>query len=302
MTAWIAERQSALALLLGLVALLVALGSRPERRAWIVPVAVFALLLGAALSKEYGLAFVPAVVTLAWSCRLADRRALTAAAALAVVAYAVLRLGLAGGATAEFCDEMGFFSEPRTVCYGELSFGEALGQRSYNAGAMLVATVFPSLFDGIGTLEAPSALGLAVDGLVAALALFALLRRPRAVLPLVVLLAANGLLGFETFRERNHLIGIAALLAAAAIGLAELVPTVRRRTGRRFGLVAIVATALALSWVGLEAARRTQTITGFGQGSAAADPCEALRRYPADVDPRLVRRLAERYGLPRSDC
>src|SRR5438093_72790 len=66
-TLWILERQSTIAFLAGLGALLLLLV--PLRRRPLA-VSICLLLLAAALAKEYGLAFVVAVPLLAWLRRL----------------------------------------------------------------------------------------------------------------------------------------------------------------------------------------------------------------------------------------
>jgi hypothetical protein len=292
---WILERQTSLALLCGFSALLLVLS--PPRRPRLLWGGVLALILVASLAKEYGLAFIVAVPLLAW---LQSRRwrPVALASAGSLVLYAVLRLGAAGGATTRFCDQMGYFRSTRTVCYSDYASLSDLKQHAWNALASFVGTFFPQLFDDFGALVTPGARGLVVPAIVTAAALLAFVRRPRFSLPLLALIVLNALLSFVLYRTRNQVIGVAALYAAAAIGLEWAWVQVAPRLGRYAAAAAAVASLLVVAWLAQNAVLRPRTVQSFQQMAGASDPCPSLRRYHQIVSPAVVRGLQERYGLP----
>jgi hypothetical protein len=295
---WILERQATLALLLGFSALLLVLvRGRPR----LVLAAVVALLLAAALSKEYGLAFAIAVPLFAW-LQARPWKPVALSSLGAVVLYVILRFAVAGGAAGRFCDDMGYFHSTRTVCYSNYASLSDFKQHLWNAAASLAGTFFPSLFDSFGTLVTPSARSLVVPAIVAAAALVAAVKVPRWTLPLLVLLVLNAALNFVLYRTRNQLIGYAALYAAAAIGLQWLLLQARPRLGRWATAVVLGAALLAVGWLGDQAVLRPRTVQSFQQTSAASDACAALHGYPTEIDASVVRRLKERYHLPRPSC
>jgi hypothetical protein len=293
-TLWILERQSTIAFLCGFVALLLVLV--PLRRRPLV-VAICLLLLAAGLAKEYGLAFVVAVPLLAWLQRLRDWPWVAAAGAAALALYVVLRFGIAGGASGRFCDEMGYFRSTRTVCFSQQASFDHFKQKLWNFGASLVGTYVPPLFDPFGTLVTPSARSLVVPAIVTAAAVVAYVKRPRWALPLLALVVLNALLNFVTYRTRNQLIGIGAAYGAAAIGLEWLWVQVAPRAGRYAAAVAAGGVALLVGWLALQAVLRPRTVETFEQSSVATNVCDAARQFPREIDPSVVRRLSQRYGL-----
>lgn len=297
-TLWILERQSTIALACGLGALLLALV--PMRRRRLLGASIFALLLVAALAKEFGLAFAVAVPLLAYLQRL-DWKPVAVAAAAAVGLYAVLRFGVAGGAAGQLCDQMGYFRHTRTVCYSQTPFSN-VKQQVYNAVASFVGTFLPPLFNPDGGLLTPSVRGLVVPVIVSAAAVVGFVRRPRWSLPLLVLVAVNALLNFVLYRSRNQVIGLTALYAAAAIGLEWLYVRVAAQAGRRAFLVAGVGGAVAVFWLAEQAVLRPRTVQNFQRVAAASDPCEVLPRFPKEIDRSVVRILKERYHRPDPGC
>lgn len=334
---WMIERQSILACLLGGSALAIAyrLPSGGRARAF-GAVAVFLLLTAGMLSKEYGAAFAAATATVALVSRPDLRAALLGASTAAVITYASMRwlvpeiFGSAANASpppggipttgpgspgSGYCDDMGLLWDQREICYGQIDLAERLAQYAWNVGATLVGTAYPYLFGGQGNLNpldlSRPVLSLLYPTMVLGLAVTAWTHRPRASLPLLVLLLANAGLNYLLFRHRNQVIGAMGLYGSAAMGLqpaaaaaAERLPVALERVGRPFkagsrkawkrGSAAspVVATVLAASlaaWgIGHEA-RNLQTTIDQDRSDFLARPCAYLE---ADVGAQ-VRRLVE---------
>jgi hypothetical protein len=297
---WIAERQSTLAVMFGLAAFgTVALwGDTARRRA--LTVAVFALLLLAALSKEYGLAFPVAVPLFAVLSRPRHWRWLTGAAVAALGGYLIMRYGFAGGANGAYCEDMGYFKHAHRVCYDSLSTGAALKQRLYNIGSSLVGTVFPQFFNGIGVIQRGSLRSFLVPVIVAALAIVGAIRKPRAALPLLSLILVNGLLSFMLYRTRNQLVGMAGLYGAAGIGFWAL----RLRVRAAYAVPAtLAAVTLIFGWAAWHATRTDfPQVDSYRRLAAGIDPCLYLKQYPQNIKPSLVARLKRQYDLKNPTC
>jgi hypothetical protein len=330
----IVERQTTLACILGLLALLAALTSPPKARSGPIGVAIFVLLLLAALSKEYGLAFSAAVLVAALLNCSARSRPIVIATLGVVLAYAVLRWGVVGGTTGDYCEDMGYFDEVRRVCFGHtrgagavlLTGGAEVAQHGYNIGAAFVGTLLPFLFTGKGSLGGGVSIPLAVwSVLVTGLAMVAWVRAPRSALPFLALIIANSLLSLALYRERNVVIAVAALYAAAALGAVEAAGWLRSRNVRVEQLgVAAGALGLAL-WVGYQSLGRASDVRDLQQQrentlarivkheqkkrEITVDPCRYLDpsyafEHPGTVPivPTVVRNLKVRYHLPDPSC
>lgn len=308
---WIGERQSSLAVLCGLVALVFALRLAPgpgrKRAGWAV---VAVLLVLAALSKEYGLAFAAAVAPVGLAVRAGWWRPALVAAVLAVLVYGVMRVVLAGGAGGEYCESMGYFTEHRAdLCYGALSTGERVSQHAYNSAASLVGTFQPHVFTESGVIQITSLdrlrevagkEGFLFHTGVAVLALVGFLRLGRRSWPLLALIAANACLNLMLYRTRNQVIGIAAVYAASAVGGAWLLARLSASPARR--LVARSAVAVAVVWVGWHAVLSGGQQVDYRLSTAGLDPCEGALAYPDDADRDVVAALKTRYGLPDPTC
>lgn len=246
---WIPERATTIACVMGGVALLLAYRlPRGGTSRTAALAGITALLLGAALSKEYGVTFAAATAAVGLVARPHDRAELAAVALGALTAYAAMRTLLPGDATLaaaghagsshgalDGCEYIGFLGHGENVCYGELDVVDRLLRWGWNAGATLVATFLPPLFTGQGALLLPDVLagplgeaetypGFSIRSLIlplfiSACALVGLRRYPRAVLPLFVLIVANAALSFLLFRDRNQVVGMVGLYTAAAVGL-----------------------------------------------------------------------------------
>ena len=247
---WIPERATPMACVMGGIALLLAYRlPRGGARRTAALAGIAALLLGAALSKEYGMAFAAATAAVGLVTRPGDREALVAVALAAVTVFAAMRAllpadaalaasdGAASGGNGllDKCDYIGFLGHGENVCYGELDLIDRLLRWGWNAGATLVATFLPPLFDGTGAMLLPEVLAgplgeaddyagfsfasLILPLFVSVCAFVGLRRHPRAVLPLFALIVANAALNFLLFRDRNQVVGMIGLYAAAAVGL-----------------------------------------------------------------------------------
>ena len=294
---WIIERQSSMACIFGLLAMLIVLKprERPLTRAeW---GGASLLLLAAALSKEYGLAFAGAVAVFAIGEQrdrnLGGRR--TAATAIAaVVVYIALRAGFAPGAMTPLCEEMGYFFRLRRVCYQPLD-ATGISQVIYNIVSAGTDSVLHGLFTGDGQIRvAPSLLSFSVVWL--ALALIGWAKGDRQTRLTVLLLGFNAVLNFMLYRERNHLIGLCAFAVAAGVGMS--IGSRMLRT-RRWALV-VAALVLPGLLVG-QTIRTSRVVSSVVDQELHKDPCESLTDIP-HLDAEFVRRVKDKYDMTNPDC
>jgi hypothetical protein len=296
-------------------------------------------LLGAALSKEYGVGFAAAAAAVGLVTRREDRVELVAAAMAALTAYAAMRALLvndaAYGATTavgsshgllDNCDYIGFLGHGENVCYGDLDLVDRLLRWGWNAGATLVATFLPPLFTGEGALLLPEALAgplgeaeayegfsipsLTLPLLVSLCAFVGLRRYPRVVIPLFALIVINSLLNFLLFRDRNQIVGVVGLYAAAAVGLpvvaseslararafarrARSLARSRARTALSLAVLCVVVAA-----VGWRAVDFHDAVAGAEGSYAERDPCPSLQR----IRPDLAEQIRSELGPRASDC
>ncbi len=299
----IEERQMSLAALAGLLALLLTLQFGRFRRRWLVGAAIGLLLIVSALSIEYGLAFSAAVFLAGLVGAPAQRRPLIAAAVMAPLVYGGIRIGLAGGAFHDYCENQGYFNTERAngVCLSSLRTAVRVKQHIYNVAASVLGIPFPSVFSDTGVIRPHSVVKIIAGAVVFALALLGLKRRPRATIPLLGLWLASAVLSFYIYRSRNQLIGALGIYASAGIGLAELMSLVRVWPRWR-SYATVGASALALAWLGFSANSMTSKLDQIRAIHDADDPCWALFAHPADVSPRIVARLKRDYGLPNPSC
>lgn len=300
---WIGERQSAMACLFGLLALVVVTRyGGTDRRSFLLG-GIALLLLFAALSKEYGLAFFLAAPLLAFTTRSRHWKAVAGASAGALGAYLVLRFGVAGGAAGSYCEDMGLFHRDRRVCYDTLGFGARVEQHLYNVGASFLGTFFPQLFSGDGVWLREPLRNFVPPVFVSALAAVGAVRKPRAALPLLSLVAANAILSFMVYRTRNQVVGMAGLYAAAGVGLWSLAPLARERLRDWCVPVAAASLVVALGWMTWHAAHTDFALVGsYRNITDGLDPCESLRRYTRNVDRRVVVQIKTNYGLSNPSC
>jgi hypothetical protein len=317
-------RQTALACIVGFLALLAVLAPPVRARPGLIAVTVFVLLLLAGLGKEYGLAFSAAVVVAAMLNRSARSKSIVAAALGAVLAYAALRWLVVGGAAGDYCQDMGYFDQLRMVCYGHihdtgavlLTGGARLTQYAYNLGVAFIGIFLPFLFNDKGSIISNISVPLVVWSLVVlVLAIVAWIRIPRRALPFLVLIAANSVLSLPVYRERNVVIGVAGLYVAAALGAVQATEWLRSRDIRLHRLGIAAGAAAIVLWGGYQSQNRAndlehvyrdrqQTLLELQdtpQNANADDPCLHMGGNPY-VDRGVVHYIKVRYHLPDPWC
>ena len=333
---WVPERANTIACVLGGIALLLAYRlprDRIPRAAALAGITV--ALLGALLSKEFGIAFAAATAAVGFVARPHDRAALAAVAMAALTVYVGMRglfpsdAALAGTGAADsshgaldLCDRIGFLGHGENVCYDDLGLFDRLLRWGWNAGAGLIATFLPPLFTDYGALLLPDVLAvplgeteaypgfsigsLIVPLLVSVCAFVGLRRYRRTVTPLFVLIVANAALNFLFVRDRNLVVGMVGLYAAAAVGLPVVAEESRRRarafatrapsSGRArvrtaLSLAAIAVVAVAIGW---RATDFNEAVAGAKGSYADRDPCPTLQRFERDIAERLQSALGPR--------
>lgn len=220
---WIVERQTSLACGFGLLALLLIVSAKNNINP-LRAVAIGTSLVAAALSKEYGLAFAPAIFC--WGI-WTKSRVTKAIPLIAVLTYAILRSQTAGFETHGYCEEMGFFDVMQERCFGAWS-PQVIEQASYNVAASVVGTIVPGVVNEDGMLYQDRWRLLRSLGLLT-LALAGLRYGGTPLQALAVLIASNGILSFMLYRERNVLIGVCAVAVALGVGIAMLPRHVNRQ-------------------------------------------------------------------------
>ncbi len=313
----IIERQTTLACMFGLLAMLIAYRESQRvtpNRAWLA--AIVALLFLAAISKEFGLAFAFGVAAVGFFNR---RRELLVVGLGAFIAYWVARgligglhfgsgvagSGGSGGTSTDtgLCETMGYGANPREICYGNLTFGEQIAQYAWNIGSSFVGILFFPVIHSNGYLLAPDFLGSTLGGpsyyegfavaslivpcVVTGLAVVAWWKRPATALPLLVIIVANAALCFQYYRPRLIVVGMVALHIAAGIGIPptlEILKKQLRRLGARIETLPRPLRAngpallVVLLLVGLGAAVATR-------GTDLADALDGARGSHATRDP-----------------
>lgn len=325
---WVGERQSSLAVFLGAAGLLggYAVLRRPlgpPRRRAVEAIGIGLLLLAAALSKEYGLAFAGGVAALGLlHLPRSEARDLVVAGFAALAGYILLRLALAGGAFAsDYCDEaVGYFgthlldvcSEDRTVLLA-----------GYLAVATFIGTFFPMLFDDQGLLMPASApdfktalLPLFMSALLTALAVVGWVRMPRKTLPLLAVIVGNAVLSFLIYRTRNQLAGGVALYVSAATGgyivLKALVPRAASAfsmPGRGLALVGIVGLfGAAVGAAVVRGSNLHERLVTYQTNARDLDPCaryndaKSTEGLGAELSPEVIAEVARRWGVVSPGC
>jgi hypothetical protein len=332
----IGDRSASLACLFGGAALLLAYRASFQGRVGLISGGgIVVLLIGAFLSKEYGLAFGFAVALIGLLTRPDKRWILLSLAVGAVVIYGAMRVGLAGSVNTGYCDGMGFFWKDRSVCFGHaqppqypestlLTGGARLEQHAWNVGSMFVGTFLPGLFDAEGTLRYVSFASFLNDAqgaqggrlvlhnydfvpalVVLGLAILGWIKEPRRSLPFLGLIVANAVLSAYLYRTRNQIGGLVGLYASAGIGWGVLQarcgPLFRRRVLPVAGLAAIgVLVALIVLPRGSAMVTREKELVA---PSAVAHLCTAaVRRGDYQARFPLGEKLNEYYGWPRGLC
>jgi hypothetical protein len=288
------ERANLLACMFGLAALFLTLDSPSSRPTRTRAACIAFLLLASGLSKEYGLAFTCAVAA---AGILERRRDLAVAAVAAATTYGLLRLMFAHGAFATYCEDVGYFSEMRSVCFanaGSIATPEAI----YNMGATALGTLVPSLFTTWGQLFVDP-LGAAMQAVWVVIALLGWRKGPRALRATLVLVIANAALSFMLYRIRNHMVGLCGLGIAVGTGINAADEWLRTWNERRD--VRLFAVAAMIALLAFRAAGTRAIVSAEAADSYLVDPCDALDEG-RPLDPAFVRRIKTAYSLPDPGC
>jgi hypothetical protein len=321
----IGDRATTLAIVFGLAAVLIVLRASEHRLTRGRLALIFVLLLLSSLGKEYGMAFMAVVATAAICWRPAGWKALIAVAFGALAVRVALHLLIAGGASAPYCETLGYFRQVRQACFNELdpnntqynvllTGSEAIKQHLWNMAATFAGTAFPSMFSQEGAYQWPnvgwtrdSPTGDILDtyigiGLVL-LMLIALIRMPRRALPFLVLALANAVLSLMLYRVRNELLGVVGLYILAGLGAAALL----RLLGPRISwgwLVAPLALVAAVAFA--QGDRRDGELTQFmaQQSVYPGNLCGRVIELKTGtfVELSTVQELRHWYGFPDPDC
>ena len=285
----IIERQTSLACVFGLSAVLVALPIE-RRLSPLRQVGLGVLLITSILSKEYGAAFALAFVAYGW---LQGRRDLWLPALGAATGYVTLRLIIAGAIVQPYCEEMYLFGTARDVCL-DVTQPASFAQLTYNAAATLVNLPLLGLLSGSGApIFAESRL---VTGVVfTALAMLACSKGPRLSAMIAIMVIANAALSVMIYRDRNQLVGACALAMLAGMGL----PLANSILSNRVARLALAAVIVAL--IGAQAALARALVVERGAIAAQIDPCR-LEIMERDFVPPYVARLTAQYRPASPHC
>lgn len=291
--AGIIERQSSLACCFGLLAMLCVLGSRKDQLTRLECAGVLLLLLAAAFSKEYGLAFAGAVAAHAL---VQHQGRVAVPAVVAVVTYVGLRMALAEGAMGSYCEETGYFFAVRGVCYDSLS-GTAVSQSAYNVMATLSGIVLPGLFTGIGQI-AVSPRWLAKSVLWLAVATLGCWKNRRSRSMTLSLVGFNAALSLLLYRDRNQLPALVGFATAVGVGLAALDEQLQARGSRR---IRTLAAALLIALLTVQSIRTRALVLAEVADLLEQDPCGAFGDFP-HLDADFVKHIKSKYGMSNPGC
>jgi hypothetical protein len=287
---WIDDRQTTLACLFGLCAMFIARLDGP-RLGRVAQVGLGTLLVAAGLSKEYGLAFA---LGLAAHALFVRRRDLAAPALASLAVYAALRFALAGGAAAQYCEEMGFFTIRRIVC---MDGPAAVPQMAWNVVATLTGSLISGVFDDMGALTQSRLAMLASLPLLAAAAV-AWGRRDRTARVAWWLVAGNALLSLMLYRTRNHPVAVIGLAVSGGVGLAYLLEPGASRARRAAGqMLAAVMILVALR----HAVTFHRDVEQHRQEVASRRPCREVGRL-ARIDMAFATRMQVHFAGTSDGC
>jgi hypothetical protein len=290
---WIIERQTIFACLFGLGAFLLIVRARLRPASTRDHATVMVLLLASMLSKEHGAAFAIALAFYGWSAR---RRDYQVVAAVSVGAYVALRVALAGGAVAPYCEDMGFAFGVQHRCLDPLSM-TAVPQMLYNAAAATAASVVAGLFDPAGAIG-PTPYRIATSCVLLVIAFYGWRSAPSVVFMPATLPLALGVTSLMLYRPRNVLIGVAGLAIVVGIGLAKL-DRVLRLT--RLHWVPIAGILMLLFALGRRAFDAHEYVQGTSVDLNLQEPCRSDLRERA-FGASFVPVLKHFYDLPDPNC
>ena len=289
----IIERQTTLAALFGLSAIWLVLRDRGTPwPAWKIAT-VGVLCLAGALSKEYGLAFPAGIAAYAL---LERRRDWFWAAASGVAVYAIGRWVFAGGATALYCEYMGYFFEVRKVCYDGVTTTSA-AQMSYNVVATGVGTILPGVLTPVGQL-AIAPMRLAVSAGLLAIGVVGWLRGPKQLRLALLVALGNTVLNFMVYGGRNQLMAVCTLGMVLGVGLATIDRMLRARS---LGVARAAGVALLGAIICVQAQRTRVEAAQQVADLLGQDPCLEIARTEQH-DPAFIRLVKRTYGMSDPDC
>ena len=289
----IIERQTTLATMFGLGAIWVVAGDSTRRLGTGKCVAIGLLCLASALSKEYGLAFAAGLFLYGL---LERRRDLPLAAAAGVAVYVAARLTFAHGATAVYCEYMGYFSEVRKVCYDGVTT-TGLAQMTNNVVATGVGTMLPGLLTADGQI-AVAPMRVLLSGVLLGVAALGWRSGPRELRLAALIILANTMLNFMIYTGRNQLAAVCVLALILGSGFAALDRMLRQRsfTALRLAAVAVFATV-----VGVQAFRTRVETSQQVDDILGLDPCVEITRTEQH-DPAFIRALKGKLHMSDPDC
>jgi hypothetical protein len=295
---WITGRQESLTAIFGFSVLAIGLSQCGIQRPRIRLAVLFALLLAASLSKEYGVAFAATLFVGTYIRPVQDSRSLRLVAVASALTYALLRVLIVGGAAGSYCNEMGFFLSSRNVCYADLTLVDRLTQHAYNVGATLVGTLLPGILTGTGAVRVDSGLlPISVGWL--CLAIVGWVGAPRRTLVMLCLILANSALSLMIYRERNQTFALMGFYASAGVGLSVLLAWSRTHFAGRvasIGAVTVLFGLLALHIPSVQRVYDQEVRASFDR-----EPCDALKN-PDRYDARVVGVIKRKYGMANPDC
>lgn len=287
----IIERQTTMACAFGLAALLVVVRVGPRQLSRAELIVVTGLLVGAALSKEYGLAFAFGLV--AWAAVNKQGRLLQPALAACAI-YAVLRMTLAGGAVAPYCERMYFFFDERRQCV-DLGQSDSLAQMAYNAIGTALNLVSPGWLSTEG--RPVFAKQRLITSAILLLPMAIAFAKGAATVRLMAFVgAATVLLNVPMYHDRNQLAGACMAAVIAGVGMERAWRLAGDRATRLVGVGAIVLALLLQTVI----ARRV--VAQHAADFTVNDPCDTdFHREQPEATP-FIARIKTAYGMSDPFC
>lgn len=304
---WIGERQSTMASLFGLLALLLVVTHTPQE-GWKIrhQIGIFFLLLSSALCKEYGLSFIGVIILIMLLDKEKYYKRMIFAALAALIVYGGMRIFLAGGAVTNYCESMGFVIWEREICYSQLNTIGRIQQYAYNVFSTFFGTFFPSIFSGTGAIKTnPFSISLIWQFFVFIVSLATWIKLPKRSLPFLGLIIFNSILSFMLYRVRNQIIGLSGLYITFGIGMAYLLSLLfRNRIKHRITspIIGIVILIFMTSQCITQAANINSRLKHQSQEFGSIDPCQSYMNFSKDININLVRDVKNLYHLSNPEC
>ena len=305
---WLTGRQATLAGLFAAVSCWLCLRLHQGSESLRTSVLAALFSLAAALCKEYGLATLALPFWLMCATtRHRERRLHLAHITIVIIAYGLLRFGLAGAdqiGGGDYCSTMGYGTSVRQFCV-EQQTAITLGlQMAWNVLATFIGIWLPSLIGGAGELLNPlddlGLLTLMTVGEVAILiAAVAAYRQDRALsVGFLGIVVATALVSFVLYRPRNHTVAAVAIYALIGMGLTALMDRFRHFRYRVAAVWLMGAALFALVFArGLQI---EMTMARVQIPPPAEQLCALAERPHVDLD--VFRSVIAQYGVEDLDC